>query len=333
MFESSSNANLKTNFVGDFSALAELKVRSQIDPDASLAEVAGQFESLFVNLLLDSMRDATVDGGLFDGPGLQMYQEMFDRQIAQEVSSGGGIGIADMLVRQLGAQEASNRVNAPVQVNAFSSSPALPAPVIDGSVGPRSHQHPAPTEAPTWTPEPPEPPEHPEFGAARAVGFESPEQFVEQLWPQARAAAEVLGQDPRVLLAQAALETGWGKSVIGARGDASSHNLFGIKAGSGWSGDRVRVQTLEVVDGVFTPAMADFRAYSSFEESFADYVSLVRSSPRYAPAMEMSGDPAGYLRALQDGGYATDPEYADKVLSIVARSTIQGPPIRDTPDA
>ena len=300
----------------DFTRLAELRARTRVDPGASLAEVAGQFESLFVSLMLDSMRAATVEGGLFQGPGLELYRDMFDRQLASDVSRTGGIGIADMLVRQLGAQ-AGPRTERTSSTPAALSAPPPPALPMEREtrvgVG-RSSAKPDMRAAPV-----------PAVSAdERDAAFASAEQFVSRLWPHARAAGRALGQAPEVLLAQAALETGWGRSII-AGGDGSSHNLFGIKAGSGWRGERVRVASLEVVDGVLQVAQADFRAYRSFGESFEDYVSLVSSSPRYAAALAQTNDPAGYLRALQDGGYATDPAYADKILDILERPIMQAP--------
>lgn len=143
-----------------------------------------------------------------------------------------------------------------------------------------------------------------------------PEQFVRELLPQARAAAERLGVDPKLLLAQAALETGWGRSLP-RRGDgSSSNNLFGIKAGASWRGQSVSQWTLENIDGAMTRQRARFRAYESTSESFADYAALIAESPRYAPALESGGDPERYVREVVAGGYATDAAYADKWLSI-----------------
>ena len=149
--------------------------------------------------------------------------------------------------------------------------------------------------------------------------FDSPDAFIHALWPHAEAAAGVLRVDPRVLVAQAALETAWGGSMITRPDGTSSHNLFGIKADSRWAGERIHVPTLEVVDGMMQRISADFRAYESMAASFGDYVAFVTSSPRYADALERAGDPAAYLHALQRAGYATDPGYAGKILDILAR--------------
>jgi flagellar protein FlgJ len=144
----------------------------------------------------------------------------------------------------------------------------------------------------------------------------TPAQFVTALLPEANAAAEALGVEPRLLLAQAALETGWGRAVPQRDGGASGHNLFGIKAGSAWSGDAVERWTLEHAAGVTSPQRERFRAYRSPADSFADYVELITTARRYAGALASAADPEAYARAVTEAGYATDPSYADKWLAI-----------------
>lgn len=153
-------------------------------------------------------------------------------------------------------------------------------------------------------------PETESFEAADA------EQFVRDLMPQARAAAERLGVDPKLLLAQAALETGWGRSLPRRADGSSSNNLFGIKAGGSWHGQSVAQWTLENVGGTVTRQREQFRAYSTAADSFADYAALIGESPRYARALEAGERPEHYVREVAAGGYATDPDYADKWLSM-----------------
>lgn len=155
-----------------------------------------------------------------------------------------------------------------------------------------------------------------------AADFDSPAAFVQTLLPLAEEAAQALGVDPRVLVAQAALETGWGRSIIRDSQGNSSHNLFNIKAHNGWEGGSVTVQTLEYRDGLPQPEYAQFRAYDSLEEGFDDYVRFIQENPRYAQAREQAGDPQAYLQALQRAGYATDPEYAAKIERILGGSTL-----------
>lgn len=151
----------------------------------------------------------------------------------------------------------------------------------------------------------------------------SPQEFIDRLRPVAEGTARELGVQTDVLLAQSALETGWGKHVS-AGPQGSSNNFFNIKAGADWTGPTVTVQTVEYRDGVAVRESARFRAYDSPEESFADYAALIAQSPRYAAAQSKSADPEQYLRELQRAGYATDPAYADKVLSIMARDDLAG---------
>jgi flagellar protein FlgJ len=149
----------------------------------------------------------------------------------------------------------------------------------------------------------------------------TPERFVAEIWGHAQKAAKELGVDPRALVAQAALETGWGKRQIKTGEGGSAHNLFGIKA-TGWKGERARTATHEYVDGVKRTETADFRAYASPAESFADYVRLLKTNPRYQQALAAGKDIAGFARGLQRAGYATDPTYANKIASIATGPTL-----------
>ncbi|WDM69368.1 flagellar assembly peptidoglycan hydrolase FlgJ [Xanthomonas cucurbitae] len=155
--------------------------------------------------------------------------------------------------------------------------------------------------------------------AAASLGERTPEGFVAKIWTHAQKAARELGVDPRALVAQAALETGWGRRGIGNGGD--SNNLFGIKA-TGWNGAKVTTGTHEYVNGVKTTETADFRAYGSAEESFADYVRLLKNNDRYQGALQAGTDIHGFARGLQRAGYATDPGYAAKIAAIANGPTI-----------
>jgi len=155
--------------------------------------------------------------------------------------------------------------------------------------------------------------------AAASLGEHTPEGFVAKIWTHAQKAARELGVDPRALVAQAALETGWGRRGIGNGGD--SNNLFGIKA-TGWNGNKVTSGTHEYVNGVKTTETADFRAYGSAEESFSDYVRLLKTNNRYQPALRAGTDIKGFARGLQQAGYATDPGYAAKIAAIANGPTI-----------
>lgn len=285
----------------DSANFARLRLAAQGDHAAAVPAVAREFEALFLQMMLKSMRAATPGDGLFDSQESDFYREMHDAQLAAALARSGGIGLAEQLAAQLDPAAAARRVT-PRQ--------GLAVPL----------RHPgliAPAAAP-----PPAVPAAPASGETR---FDSPADFVRALWPQAQRHARDLGVDPRVLIAQAALETGWGRHVIrDPRSGASSHNLFNIKADHRWAGASVGVNTLEYRDGVAQQERASFRAYDSYEHSFADYVAFVRSSPRYAQALARAGQPEAYAHALQDGGYATDPRYAHKIVTLM-----NGPVLRD----
>ena len=290
----------------DIQGLASLRSHAREAPGAAISEVAGQFESLFVQMMLKSMRDATVDGGLFESSQLDTYQQMFDQQVSLELSQQGGIGLAETLVAQLGGS-------------------VLPERVIDnvGSVQPLFSLERAPLRVPQNVPGSiPQPTErNPVVRAASATGqndlASSPEAFVQAVWDDAVAAAGELGLDPAVLVAQSALETGWGKKVIQAADGSSSFNLFGIKVGTGWQGDSSTVNTLEFRDGLAALEKAAFRVYDSLSTAFKDYVSFLQNNPRYQSALDKVSDSKAFLTELQQAGYATDPKYAEKILGIL----------------
>jgi flagellar protein FlgJ len=258
------------NFFADFQGLASLKNDAKDKAPTALKEAARQFESLFTQMLLKSMREANKSFGedsLFGSDQGDMYQDMFDDQIAMQLSKGKGLGLADMLVRQL---------QGGVQSTEKSPASSLSAPT-----------------------------------ANRQPLTASKDDFISQLRPHAEQAARELGVDPNALLAQAALETGWGRSV-------PSNNLFGIKAGSDWSGATVNVRTLEFEEGIPVRKVDRFRAYDSPADSFRDYAALIRDSSRYANARGAGDNIEAFATALQQGGYATDPHYAQKIAAVAS---------------
>jgi flagellar protein FlgJ len=303
-------AEAMTSTFMDIQGLASLRSHARGAPGAAISEVAGQFESLFVQMMLKSMRDATVDGGLFDSSQLDTYQQMFDQQISLELSQQGGIGLAEILVAQLGGG-------------------AQAEPVIDevGSVQPLVSLERPPLRAQRDVPGL-IPPAAERQSVVRAVSATrqdglatSPEEFIQAVWDDAVVAAGELGLDPAVLVAQSALETGWGKKVIQAADGSSSFNLFGIKVGNGWQGDSSIVNTMEFRDGLAALEKAAFRVYDSLSSAFKDYVSFLKNNPRYQGALEKVSDSKAFLTELQQAGYATDPKYAEKILGILERGS------------
>lgn len=287
--------------VVDLQGYERLRASAARNDPAALGEAAVQFEALVIGMLLESARSASLGDGLFDGSETEQYLELMDGQVALELARAGGLGFANTIVRQLDA--AAERGGAAA---------ANGAAAVDG------YRPSAPTRGElVLTPRPraPRAPAAPAPVAPAPARIDTPEQFVERFLPEASVAAAALGVEPRVLLAQAALETGWGKSIPTHPDGRPANNLFGIKASGSWDGARVGRWTIEHVDGAIQRRREQFRAYPDSASSFADYVRLIAGSPRYAAAL--GADSAeGYARAVADAGYATDPEYAEKWLAV-----------------
>jgi flagellar protein FlgJ len=269
----------------DPNALAGLKRAAQADAARAAPEVARQAEALFLGELLKTMRSSSLGQGLLDGPQSEMYRDLLHRQIAVQMSEHGGLGFANSIARAMGGHAASTA--APVQG---------PIGLPRGLVGlPPISRTPA--------------------SGGTSADFESQSAFVTALWPHAQRVGQALGIDGRVILAQAALETGWGERLPTTADGRSSFNLFGIKA-SGWDGAVARVPTLEYQDGALRRETANFRAYGSYAEAFDDYARFLTDNPRYRQALA-AGDAAGFAKGLQAAGYATDPAYASKILGVL----------------
>ena len=289
----------------DFQSLTALKrdARAQ-DPDA-LRETARQFESVFTRMLLQSMRQASGGDSLFDSQQSGFYRDMFDDQLAVEMSRGKGLGLADMMVQQLmragaGLPDAgATSLTRPTDV-------AAPTGISDLSAA-RTGASYVDATAPVASAAP---------VASEALARR--EAFVREMLPHAQAAGRALGVAPENLIAHAALETGWGRSMPRGADGQASFNLFGVKAGSSWQGPAVASSTIEFEGGVAGNRVESFRSYDSAASSFGDYVALLRGSSRYAAALGTGGDAAAFAGALQKGGYATDPDYARKLTSVVA---------------
>jgi peptidoglycan hydrolase FlgJ len=299
----------------DMSAFAGLRSAAQKDSKGALPTVAKQFESIFTQMMLKSMRDANASMGddLMGSSAANSYRDMLDHQLSVTLSQGKGIGIADMLIRQLGGTSSTAGAD---RDNGLFDGVSGSASTVD-AVSSKSDQASGLMDSL----------EHMLGNAGRAVGqgasavanaigsIDSPQEFVQKFAPHAIEAAKKLGVSVRALLAQAALETGWGKHMP-AQGNTNSFNMFGIKAGSSWDGKRVNVPTLEYENGVAVRKKDSFRAYDSPSQSFSDYADMVASSPRYAHALGRGDDIAGFAKALTQGGYATDPSYAQKLTDI-----------------
>ncbi|MGJ4731067.1 flagellar assembly peptidoglycan hydrolase FlgJ, partial [Luteimonas sp. SDU101] len=303
---------------------------AQATPRADIEKAARELETQFAHMLIKSMRSASPGNAM---GGDTRYRDMYDQQLARELAKGRGLGLAPTIMRQL-ERSAGSDASAPAAMplrmpgNAAPATP-MPLPATPGMpamlpLAPSSsgvsmpgmdlHAHALP--APSLR--------APDFDAATAtdVAFDasSPEAFVQSIWPQAQQAAAELGVPAKALVAQAALETGWGRRLAG-RKDASSLNLFGIKATGGWKGERMSARTHEFVGGKRVDERAEFRAYGSVSESFADYTRLI-GKDRYAAARGTGNDVHRFASALQKAGYATDPSYAAKITAIANGATL-----------
>lgn len=377
----------------DLNRLAQLKSGAGRDSQENIRKVAQEFESLFMNEMLKSMRsanDVLAEGNYMNSSTTKQYQEMYDQQLSVSLSTKGhGIGLSDVLTRQLSKTSSGKRSGAEnpfakvastsawpstTGVNASGKPLAQPAEgrddskllnarrlALPGKLADRvmagivpgaatAAEQGKPLAGNDWQTaksyasavdaidaaagaqdvsgrryaQPPLAPGKSAFG--------SREEFISTMLPMAQKAAERIGVDPRYLVAQAALETGWGKSIIRDQDGDSSHNLFGIKAGSSWGGDSARALTSEYVNGNKVKEVAAFRSYDSFEQSFHDYVSFLQNNDRYSDALDSTQRPEQFMKELQRAGYATDPNYARKVAQIAKQMQVyQAVAAADTP--
>ena len=289
----------------DLSGLAALKRSAKGNDPEALRAVAKQYESLFARMMIKSMRDAVGKDPIFGSDEGSTYQEMYDDQLSLEMTKGHGLGLADMLVRQLQKLNGGGKTDATQSAQAAGAAAAAQG---QGAQPQALRKYHGPD------------PQNNSAGHA-VIPVASPEaqaNFITDVWPAAQEAGRQLGVDPNNLVAQAALETNWGTRVPRAADGRSSNNLFGVKAAGQWSGASISAATQEYQDGAAVNTTGQFRAYTSRTQSFRDYVSLLRGSPRYAAALNTGNDAHAFASALQRSGYATDPDYANKITALAA---------------
>jgi flagellar protein FlgJ len=288
----------------DTRPIAELRGLAARDPQAATREVARQFEAMFMHELLRSMRQATLASGLLDNAATGLGTEMLDAQYAQKLAGLRG-GLADVIARQIAQQMGLPPPDAPAAARGVGA--ASPPSLLSPPGGPAA----AAATEPTADADPAAP--APLRRATDQIGKD----FIARHLDAARAAEAASGIPAAFMLAQAALETGWGRRDIRLPDGAPSNNLFGIKAGPGWRGPVTEITTTEYIGGVPRSVRASFRAYASIEESFADYARLITQSRRYAEVVAQAGTAQGFAQALQRAGFATDPAYADKLSGVI----------------
>ncbi len=269
----------KAQVYTDFGGLNDLKTQARTDKNAALLEVAKQFEGLFLSEMVKSMRkagDVFAEGNYLNSQQSEFYREMFDSQLSLTLSQKQGTGLSEALVRQLSRQiPGMDEQGEPMAAHKKALAD------YDRSLPVLSPRLPEQVEKVNQVAEAARPATEPKISAAMPDRFDSPEQFVRELLPVAEKVAEQSGINPRLMIAQAALETGWGRHMIEGDGGAPSFNLFGIKADTRWQGDSVNIATTEFREGVPMNERAAFRSYPDYESSFRDYVSFLESNPRY----------------------------------------------------
>ncbi|MBQ1784929.1 MAG: flagellar assembly peptidoglycan hydrolase FlgJ [Gammaproteobacteria bacterium] len=322
----------------DLSQLDRLRQGAQRHDGDALKQVAQQFESLFLKSWLKTMRDANevFDAGEpFNSQSTKFYQGMADDQMALELSSSGALGLADLMVAQLAPDGRSQlpastvRGGMPGMPAAATTTPPDHIPQVssrslnlldDEQRLRRAVAKPASRALAAESPAVAASTENVDRPAAPHKALDgSPEAFIEAVKPHAQQVAAKLGIPVAVLIAQAALETGWGRKVLADGKGGSSNNLFNIKADQRWQGERTQVTALEFEQGVAVQRRSNFRVYQSFAESFQDLQNFLENSSRYEKAMRQTDDPANFLHELQKAGYATDPLYAKKILAVLER--------------
>lgn len=283
----------------DVQSLNDLRAQSRTDEKGSVKAVAQQFEALFTSMMLKSMRAAVPDSGLGQNNETRMFQGMFDDQMSQQLATHRGLGIANMIEKQM------TRTDIVKPQDLASHKSAQPLRLPNPGVSQLTPKALTSTEAKI-------------SNSATPLG-----DFISAVVSQARKAADAIGVAPHLLAAQAALETAWGKRKIVDAAGNDSFNVFGIKAGKGWNGPVANVTTTEFEKGLPVKKVQQFRVYGSYGEACDDYARLMKHSGRYDQALNRGSDVRGFADGLQNGGYATDPNYAQKLERVVNSKTLQ----------
>jgi flagellar protein FlgJ len=277
---------------------------------AALKKAAAQFEAIFTQMLLKSMRKANEAFEDKESPlnssSVKFFEDMHDQQLSTELSSNGSLGLADLIVQQLSPDGKTFMPGSVLRTtNDFLSDmragSSLPHNQNEENAAINVQNNKADSKVPE----------------ASSAPFESTEEFVTTVWEHAKTAAQKIGLNPAVMVAQAALETGWGKHIINKSDGNSSNNLFNIKSDKSWDGEKASKVTLEFEEGTPVKKQASFRAYDSIKESVNDFVDFLTQNPRYQEALQNTAKPSDFLDSLQRAGYATDPNYADKIKKVL----------------
>lgn len=307
----------------DLQGLEQLRKKTKTNDEQTIREVANQFESMFASMLIKSMRDANAafeSDSPFNSQQTKFYTDMQDKQLALDISQSGALGLADALVRQLDPRSAirpqaisQEQLTMPKQQQAemMTLNPKQDEAQFNK---PDQLQKSANLTA-----------QKAETDAEQVVNtdFSSPSSFIQTLLPYAKKAAKVLGISPEVLIAQSALETGWGKKILQKADQQSSFNLFNIKSHNNWQGESVNKSSLEVEEGINVFRRSNFRVYQNLQQSFEDYTHFILNNKRYENALQQGENADRYIEELHAAGYATDPQYAEKIKRIMNSEQFQ----------
>lgn len=290
---STSSSQLASFYLGQ-QGLSNLQYAAKKPTAQTIEKVARQFESVFINMMLKSMEATVPKNSLFGSSQERLFRSLYDHQLSVDLSQGQGIGLRNMIEKALRQNPASLTSNNQPEV----SSKKTEVNSDGATMVSKSDLHPSSNSDIQKNPM-------------------TKQTFVNRIWSVAKKTGAKLGLNPDVLVAQAAVETGWGKKIPVLPDGKSSFNLFGIKAGSDWKGPTVTVPTVEYHDGVAEKTVARFRAYPSVQACFKDYAHLITNHPRYQQALAQTGKGKEYLQGLQKAGYATDPHYAAKIENVL----------------
>jgi flagellar protein FlgJ len=330
------------------------KETDKASKDAALETAAKQFEAIFMQMLMKSMRKAQEvleSDSPFNSESTKFYRDMHDQQMSLELSSNGSLGLSDLIVRQLGGDSENftsqsflrsdtrfSKDNGLLNDESSKGKSIVPQGIVisaedrqtNDSNDPSSNsqhaifsmpkRHPS-LAANTTTITSNDKPSVYQTLAMQEPQYKQPKDFVSALTSDAKRVEKELNVPFEVVIAQAALETGWGQKIIKTEGGQSSNNLFNIKADKRWSGDKTNKETLEFEQGAMVKKREPFRVYESISESMNDYISFLSNNDRYKPALEKSKDVEQFLHNLQSAGYATDPKYAEKIMGTLQTVT------------
>ena len=306
-----------SGLAADSRSLAELKRAARDDPHQAVKKVATQFEALFMQMVLKSMREATPHSGLLDSQEQDMVRGMLDQQVAQQIA-GRGTGLAEVIARQLSR-------NLPAAAAQAAATPDPKQAGVSGLPGERIGA-PSPRHGVGATERDGQPGRSGPVAAGQsAASADAQREFMQSHRADAVRAQQLTGVPASFILGQAALESGWGRREIRAADGSPSYNLFGIKAGPGWQGRTVQVTTTEYDGGVARQTLQSFRAYDSYAAAFQDWALAIGRNPRYSAAVSAIGDAGGFAVGMQQAGYSTDPAYAEKLAQVIrTASSIAG---------